>query len=280
MMIPASKLCILVHRTFMSYTKFVIVSHLRSGTHLLRSLLDSHPGIVCQTEVYNSDSQSLPYPLSTPTREILDQWVFRKLPAEIRCVGFVLQAYHPRGLKAFPGIRENSEWSDIWSILRDIHDLRIIHLERENLLRRHLSHVMAQRTGRWHDWDPDRLAILTHLGQPFAKRPGRPPRPAVTLEFDRLRLDFEEVEQLHKRVAVQFGDRTYHRVSYEQLCADPEYRLAQILEFLSIGGPGDFPLQAAVSKLENRPLETSIENYDELRKAFSGTRWQVFFDDA
>jgi LPS sulfotransferase NodH len=237
---------------------------------------------MCQSEVFNSDSKSLPYPLSTPTREVLEKWVFRNLPDEICCAGFVLQAYHPFGLEAFPGIRENPRWGDVWPILQAMPNLHVIHLQRQNLLRRHLSHVLARETGKWHDWDAAQLARLTHLGEPFTPKIGRTTRPKVRLDPDRLNVDFREVEQLNRRVTERFGHLRYHHMSYEKLCARTDVELLNTLQFLGLDAAQNSPpvaLQSAVSKLENRSLNRSIENYEELKMNFAATRWAHFFDD-
>ena len=79
------------------YRPFVLISHLRSGTHMLRTALDSHPQIRCQAEPFNANSPNLPYPSDTSTQDILNGWVFPSQPEEIQAVGFVLHSYHPGG---------------------------------------------------------------------------------------------------------------------------------------------------------------------------------------
>lgn len=259
----------------MSYSKFVIISHLRSGTHLLRTLLESHPALVCQSEVFNSDDPALPFALDTPTRDILEQWVYRAFEPAIQSVGFVLHAYHPWGLQAFPGIRENPTWANIWELLETTPGLRIIHLRRENLLRRHLSHVMARQTGTWHDWVADRADSITHLHAPAAINGTTSDRPRVILDPQRLQIDFEEVERLHAAVAQRFAGTRYLALTYEQLCHDRDNQSARLLEFLELPRT---PLQAGVSRLESRPLAESIQNFDELRTVFRQTRWAGFFE--
>jgi len=261
----------------MKYTPFVIISHLRSGTHLLRTLLESHPGIVCQTEVFNSDNPNLPYPLSTPVDAILDDWVFKDFPPEVECAGFVLQAYHPGGLRAFPGIRENALWSEIWTRLQHMPDLKVIHLRRGNGLRRHLSHILARRTGTWHDWDPIRVNEVTHIEKPVLQEPRAATRPRVRLDPERLRIDFEEVDQLHRRVHDLFGGGLYFPLVYEELAADPEQWGEELLHFL---GLAPYTLKAAVRKLEKRSLRSSIDNFDELKQEFYSTPWQDFFEES
>jgi len=259
-----------------SYSKFVLISHLRSGTHLLRSLLESHPAIVCQSEVFNSDDPDLPYPLSLSSREILEGWVFREFEPRVQCAGFVLQVYHPLGLKAFPGIRENPDWLDVWDMLEDDPELKIIHLIRKNLLRRHLSHVMARQSGAWHQWDEQRVQTVTHLHPPVKTKSKAVNRPMVSLDAARLKQDFEEVERLHGQVRRRYQNGAYFTLSYESLCADTELLGAQLQEFLGVEKQ---PLHAAVKKLEQRRLSECIANYRELKMEFSATRWAEFFDE-
>jgi hypothetical protein len=247
---------------------------LRSGTHLLRTLLESHPGIVCQTEVFNSDNPNLPYPLSTSVDEILGNWVFRDFPETVECAGFVLQAYHPGGLQAFPGIRANPHWAEVWTRLEQMTDLKVVHLRRRNGLRRHLSHVLARQTGAWHDWDPERVHGITHIEKPMDQPGPAEARPKVRLEAARLKIDFEEVDRLHEHVADRFGGGRYFSLVYEELAAEPQRWGAGLLGFLGVA-PRE--LEPAVRKIENRPLAASIENFEELKREFSGTRWQNYF---
>lgn len=260
----------------MSYTRFVIISHLRSGTHLLRTLLESHPAIVCQTEVFNSDNPNLPYSLTTPTQAVLDKWVFKDFHDGIQCVGFVLQAYHPHGLKAFPGIRANPLWSDVWPRLQNMPGLRVIHLQRDNSLRRHLSHVIARRTGGWHHWNEERALKVSHIEQVNVQAADLSERPVVELDAERLRIDFEDVERLHQRVKDLFSSGKYLSLSYEKLCSCPDPLCKELLRFL---GVSPAPLEAAVAKIENRPLHVSIANFQPLREAFANTPWHHFFDE-
>ncbi|MBL8659792.1 MAG: hypothetical protein JNM75_08560 [Rhodospirillales bacterium] len=260
----------------MAYRKFVIVSHLRSGTHLLRTALESHPAVVCQTEVFNSDNRRLPYPLTTPTVEVLRRWVYRQFPDTVACVGFTLQVYHPWGLRAFPGIRENPAWGDVWTWLSRMKAVRIIHLRRENSLRRHLSHVMARRSRVWHAWDPDRVKTVSHLGPPpDGDGPGSPREP-VTLDAARLEVDFEETERLHEAVTRRFRDHALCSISYESLTRDFDARCREVQDFLQLPLA---PLTAAVGKLETRSLADAIANYGDLKRHFADTRWAAFFED-
>jgi hypothetical protein len=255
----------------------VLVSYLRSGTHLLRTALESHPEIACQSELFNSDDPSLPYPLTTPTAEVLERWAFaRRLPPGTRRAGFVLHAYHPHALRAFPGIRANPRWSDVWELLAAMEDLVVVHLTRRDLVARHLSHLLARATGVWHAWDADAAARVSHLHPPPPEQTGlvRPQPPAVVVDPDRLELDLEEVTAWRRS-----ADRALHRrpilhVQYEALCADFAGVTGRVQDFLGVERA---ELRPAVTKLELRRPEEAIANYAELRRRFAGGRWAALF---
>ena len=237
-------------------------------------MLESHPALVCQSEVFNSDDPKLPYPLTLETREILDRWVYFDHGEQCKAAGFVLQIYHPGGLKAFPGIRENPAWNNIWDLLQQMSDLRVIHLRRENGLARHLSHILARRTGQWHKWNPERLDEVTHLHKPDTTGSFDTDRPVIALDADRLRQDFEEVDELHRAAEQKFSAGHYFPLSYEQLCRDPESIGASLLQFLNLE-PAN--LEPAVSKLESQSLDRRIVNFSELKPVFNESPWSGYF---
>ncbi len=264
----------------MNYQPFVLVSHLRSGTHMLRSSLESHPAIRCQSEVFNSDNRELPYPLSTPTQEILDRWVYHEYPPAVQFVGFVLHAYHPRGLVLVPEVRENPRWDDVWTILADMPCLRVIHLKRRNLLRRHLSHLMARSTGTWHAWDAAGVQHVTHLGSRSPASETRSPaarRRQFTLDPRRLEADFLDVERARRRAGEALQHQATKEVIYEELCRDYHNVCEQLQDFLGVTPIRQ--LQPAVARLEHRPLQEAILNYGELKAHFKGSTWEAFFED-
>lgn len=261
----------------MSYQSFVVISYLRSGTHLLRTALESHPEIVCQTEVFNSDNPNIPYPLSMPTQEVLDKWVNCNIDSKVDHVGFVLQAYHPYALTAFPGIRPNPHWNDIWTILQANLDLKVIHLRRDNLLRRHLSHMQARASGQWHNWDSKQLehiSLLEALPQKHIDQYQQPKQP-LTLDAKMMEQDFEEVEKWHELAEKKFQKHSNITLKYEDLQHDFAGQCQRVLTFL---GASSRPLFSGVRKLESRTLDKSIANYPSLKQSFSKSKWCDLFD--
>nr|WED68931.1 hypothetical protein PJ912_01055 [Pectobacterium colocasium] len=96
------------------YQKFAIVSTPRAGTHLLRTLLGSHPNIEMHGEAFNRFGQHLlPYSVKDTTMEtILHRHLFRPYFEYVEAVGFVL----------FRDL--DSQWGDasIWPALQAIPD--------------------------------------------------------------------------------------------------------------------------------------------------------------
>jgi len=262
-----------------SYRPFVLVSHLRSGTHMLRPALDSHPQVRCQAEPFNANSKGLPYPLDTSTRDILDRWVFPSLSEEIHSVGFVLHTYHPGGLRAFPELRDNPRWDDIWTVLADLPELRVIRLARRNLLRRHLSQILARQSGYWHAWRGERVTETLHLeGSPPSHTVDteRAAQPPVVLDIERLIADFEQIEILRGRVDESLGRHPTHSIVYEEMCGDAAGTFASAQGFL---GVPVVEIEPATRKLPERPLDGSIANFDEVAARLRTTRWAYVLDD-
>jgi hypothetical protein len=262
-----------------SAAPFVLVSYLRSGTHLLRTALESHPEVACQSELFNSDDRRLPYPLETPTADVLERWAFgRELAPGTRCAGFVLHAYHPHALRAFPGIRPNPLWSDVWPRLAAMPDLRVIHLRRRDLLARHLSHLLARATGFWHAWEAEAAARVSHLHAPPPEQVGRrrDEPPPIEVDPDRLELDFEEVTGWHGAADRLLAGRPTLHVRYEDLCAEFATETARVQRFLGVEPAA---LRPAVGKLEDRPPERAIANWGELRRRFAGGPWAGLFTE-
>ena len=270
----------IVGRTAVGYVRFILLSHLRSGTHFLRSSLESHPEIVCQTELFNANARTLPYPLSTPTAEILDRWGFPPRPPGVRASGFVIHAYHPGTLRAFPWLRPNPAWDDVWDRLAAMPDLRVVALERRDLLRRHLSQLVADRTRRWHAWDPGRVGAVTHLGAPPPDDQVGPPRPdpePIVVDVARMLTDFEEVEACRRRARARLAGQPAIEVTYEELCADYGAVCARVQSFLGVEPRA---LTPALVKLERRPLADAIANWRDVRERLRGTRWAALAERA
>jgi hypothetical protein len=141
-------------------------------------------------------------------------------------------------------------------------DFRIIHLRRENLLRRFLSHYVANHV---------RHITLAVQGQSV---PEVPPVKLDPLECQR---DFETILKRDAEFAELFARHRSFSLSYEEMVArDPE-KMAAVLDFLGVS-PRE--LSTTTKKLGNDNLRSAISNFEELRSYFAGGPFSKFFEDA
>ena len=111
------------------YQRFVVLSRSRTGSNMLIQSLNSHRNIAADYEIFgklNGESE----------KEILDR-SFGKQPFYIKAKGFKIFYYHPI----------DAEGSPIWDMLLSVKDLRVIHLQRRNILHVLVSSKVAHTTG-------------------------------------------------------------------------------------------------------------------------------------
>lgn len=225
----------------------MILSSPRSGTHMLRSSLDSHPNAVCLTEMFNPDYTGSLYPLTEQSseHEILNRYIFHDYSPEVLAVGFCLHRLDARF----------GNWPDLWNILASMEDLSIISLRRENLLRRFWSFELRSVK------DPELR------NQPFVPR---------LLNKDRLIADFERQTNIVETFDNRFSAHPLLTVSYEELCNSYEQTMRRVQQFVGL------PLVNLKPGTGRRPtprVSEKVSNYEELKREFAGTRWERFFDD-
>jgi hypothetical protein len=140
-------------------------------------------------------------------------------------------------------------------------DFRIIHLRRENLLRRFLS---------WY--------IANHITQvTLAVGPQTiPEMPRVRLDPNKCQRDFETTEKWEKEFRELFAQHRSFSISYEELVTGKNDKMSALLNFLGVS-PRE--LTTATKKLGNNDLRKAIVNFDELHAHFAGSRFANFFED-
>ena len=171
---------------------------------------------------------------------------------EKKVVGFKLK-HNELVLPEFKALREE--------IANDL-DFRIIHLRRENLLRRFLSHYVANRVTH---------TTLAVQGQPI------PEVPPVRLDPLECQRDFETTLKREAEFRELFASHRGFSLSYEEMVARDPGKMAALLDFLGVS-PRE--LTTTTKKLGNDNLRNAISNFDELRSYFAGSSFSKFFEDA
>jgi LPS sulfotransferase NodH len=243
------------------YTRFIILGRSRTGSNLLRGLLNSHPGAVVFGELFQSresigwgfaDYRQTGRQVALFQRNpvaFVQSEIFRKFPTQVAAVGFKLFYYHA----------QDDDWRTLWTYLSDDKALHVIHIKRANLLRTHLSRKRAAVTDRWVNVD------------------GRAERYApISLDYAECLADFVQTRAWESEYDELFAAHPRLTVWYEALSADTDAEVQRIQTHLRL------PIEAVIPETyrqANQPLSASIANFQELKQRFSGTEWEAFFEE-
>jgi len=231
---------------------FVIQSLPRSGGIMLGRMLDRHPELRCFGEIFSTKPVHLGpdgfagAPLNTAAR--LDYFGAQAIP---RRWGFRAHVYH--GMPAY----DAELFTDFWSALRPT--VRVVHLVRENLLHRYVSHRHARLTDQW----------FVRTGEEASIR-----RVTLRLSPREVAENCEEMEAWQAVGGARFPEAL--TVRYEDLEHDPARSVDTVLRYLGVDGA--VALEPLTVKL-SQPIRETVENYDELKRHFQGSRWGRFFVD-
>lgn len=138
-------------------------------------------------------------------------------------------------------------------------DLRIIHIVRSNYLEVLASREVATATRCW----------VQYAGQKRSDVQRR-----VRIQPERARVFFARMKEADRFFEVFFGGGNYLRIDSQTLARDFGGEMKRAYRFL---GVSDFEPVPQVEKQVSSSLVDLIENYGELRKAFSGTEYHSFF---
>ncbi len=141
-------------------------------------------------------------------------------------------------------------------------DFRIIHLRRENLLRRYLSHYIAKQITH--------VTMATH-GQVI------PEVPRVELDPHECQKDFETIRSRELEFAELFAQHPTFSISYEEMVAGDAKKIRALLDFMGVS-PRE--LTTTTRRLGCDDLRQVIANFEELRTYFAGSPYSKFFEQA
>ena len=228
-------------------TPFLVLGAGRTGSTLLRHLLNDHPGVHCAGEVLNVSNpvrQALPgareHELLTPAR-LLHRRVFA-VPG-VTAAGFKL--FYQHGMGSMP---------TAWVYLDALEDLRVIHLQRRDALARYVSLQRALRDGHW-----------TRTGDSAPVE-----QPPFDVDPEHFVWWVDLWRERRARALERLSGRPVLEVWYEDLAADRAGQLAEVFAFLDVPAA---PVEAALRKQRTRPLEEVVANWDDVVDAVEPWRW-------
>ena len=136
--------------------------------------------------------------------------------------------------------------------------LKIIHLKRRNLLRQYLSIKIAQKTNIW---------VTSEIAE-FEK---------ISVNVDeciRYIKKSSELTDEHNRIFSHVNNLDVH---YEDILQNREVQMHKIQDFLDIPRR---PCNSPLKKINNKSLEGTIKNFQEVKCALEDTPWDTFLEDS
>jgi LPS sulfotransferase NodH len=224
----------------MKKTNFVIVAHARSGSHMIDSLLNSHPCIISNGEKFNGINQA--------DCDLL----FRKYAANPDESDTIL------GFKLAYQLRNNKK-NDIWKKVTNNNHFKVLFWYRANLLRAYVSREIASKTNKW-------------MGR------GEQPELSdkrIMIEMDQCIKWINKTSFQHAISRYEFRHHLSISVSYENFLFDKN-KAAEILNFLGVDST--IQLSTDLKRQNPEPLDQLIVNYDEFVASFQKTKWAAFLD--
>ncbi len=250
-----------------NYQKFLILCHPRTGSNFLVSLLESHPQIRAFGEVFTEDNniywgysgyrspQILQLRYDEPIA-FVDKLVYRHFPPIVKAVGFKLFYFHPK----------HEHQKIVWQYLKEIENLKIIHLTRKNILHTYVSHEIAFRTDRWTLLADDKDDRNRYLSEP------------IILDYQECLDKFKKIRSWETEYSNFFDLPTqgYYNLVYEELVSNLERETNRLQEFL---GVQKHLLNPKTKKRNQKPIREIVANYDRLKEQFQNSCWSEFFDE-
>jgi len=229
---------------------FVIEAFPRCGTHMLRTALDRHPQIRCAGEIFNRDAAGCEARTAKEVGDVLSRWLRPGPDVSGFCVHRI-----PLGEPSYPW-RHNSPL-DWHRLARRLHEqgIRVVALDRRNLFRRHVSHLVARKTHRWQFYSPA-----------SSPKPVRVIRKDFEADVDWYRLLWQRARSLAPAVLM---------VAYESLVSDWEYHIGRIQDYLGV-------VRVAIQPRTIKPcwpLSEVVENYEDLKRHYAGSKLEEWFDE-
>lgn len=266
----------------LSYQKFILLTYKRTGSNYLSDLLRSHPQIVSFGSLFGKKNPAFLYPdypsvtckmtlnyRNNQPIEFLEKNVFRSYHQSIKAVGFKMNY--------------DSEFHHVIEYLKQLPDLKVIHLIRNNYLKIYLSDMIASYLNKWHAINIEHKQFIESTGtesrvlsiekneQPILKDDFH-----LELKYEDCLNEFIKIKDHVENFRKYFKPEQTLDVYYEDLLKNSKNVTGQLLSFLNTD---QIELTSRFVKINNKKSSEIISNFYELKKQFSGTEWEVFFEE-
>jgi LPS sulfotransferase NodH len=228
------------------YRRFIVLSRDRTGSNMLVQMLNSHPNIAADYEIFGKLH-------GKSEQNILDK-SFTKQPFYIKAKGFKIFYYHP----------QDGDPETVWSLLQPMKDLYVVHLKRRNMLRTLVSSRVAYTTGVY--------GVRSEKEDAEYRKKLKP----IIYDAENLREHFQQTRAWEKSGEEMFRNHPMISVDYEDLVSQRDQTFQKVTDFLGVDyrrPKTDFKKQIT------QKLQDVLENYGQLKTEFIRTEWEWFFDE-
>ena len=251
-------------RLYLRDDTYMICCPARSGSSMLVHLLRSHPDVLSHGEVLGKNVTGLSGRFMGRVHKEPPLQSHVNMLKDKRPLYFLYNVVlYPQGHKAV-GFKlkydelDTRPYRHILKSLREDEDLKIVFLDRENLLERYVSHLVADLTG---------VTLVSGKAE-------RPEIPTVKVDARDLERSFERELERKARFRRIFARHRAIETTYERLVADPAGGMAPIYAFL---GVAPHVPSTHTKKIVDQNLSRVVSNYAELKRHFATKPYAAFF---
>lgn len=245
---------------------FVLLHMGRCGSKVVGDLLSQHPSIKWCNEFFINHSLPGTPDGPTPKHQPLDACESELVTSKTHC-GFSIKTWHFE----FSG-------TSLVEYFKRFPTSKCVVLERRNVLRKILSHLIAKKRGVWHQYEDSR-----NLGMPEQKLTAvaidvnnvfvRPYQASLIQLID---LCNDEYRKLRETVEKNCMYPLYLDLKYEDhVEKNPQTVYHRICGYLGVSYSTSL---VRLKRTNDYPLTQLIENYDEVESVLKGTRHAWMLD--
>jgi len=224
-----------------NYGKFVVIARARTGSNLLLSLLNNHPQIRAYGEKFSH--------LGSKNTKLIFNEIFPK--KSTKTIGFKLFYYHPI----------DSEDKSIWEILKNDTNFKIIHLQRKNVLRAHISELIARKSDLWMDRGSNEVGLV---------------KKKININVDEFYRVLEKNEKHIEKVKNQFQQHKMIDVFYEDLVDNRSKTMERVFDFLNVSNHDS---KTDLIKQNPEKMNDLIMNYEELVEKLINSKYSFMLEE-
>ena len=231
--------------------RFVVFGQSRSGSTLLVELLNSHPQVHCDGEIFNKNAL---FPNFRPLR-----WLFRENPSwylqhkaknsSTPVYGFKMfffQVHHP----------------EVFLKWLSTSNFKIIHVQRENILQQSLSNIVAMQTNHWHTREEE-----------------VDPSGSITIYPEKLMQVLKNRNQWKIKEQNLIKDYNHIKINYEEHLEDDTQWQDAVDKAFRFLGLETCEVETSLKPTYKKPYSQIIKNYSELMQRVKNSDFAYLLDN-